>query len=61
MSSRTPTFRDRGPRRAAEDVLDLLAEGITVITTVNVQHLESLNDVVEDVTGIRQRRRPCPT
>ncbi|MGE5226421.1 MAG: sensor protein KdpD [Planctomycetaceae bacterium] len=38
-----------------EDVLDLLADGIEVITTVNVQHLESLNDVVADATGIRQR------
>jgi len=38
-----------------EDVLDLLAAGIEVITTVNVQHVESLNDVVADITGIRQR------
>lgn len=38
-----------------EDVLDLLGEGIEVITTVNVQHIESLNDVVANVTGIRQR------
>jgi two-component system sensor histidine kinase KdpD len=46
-----------GSRRAKrwEDVLDLLAEGITVITTVNVQHLESLNDVVAGITGIRQQ------
>jgi two-component system sensor histidine kinase KdpD len=38
-----------------EDVVDLLAEGIEVITTVNIQHIESLNDVVADITGIRQR------
>jgi two-component system sensor histidine kinase KdpD len=38
-----------------EDVLDLLSEGIEVITTVNVQHIESLNDVVADITGVRQR------
>ena len=38
-----------------EDVEDLLAAGITVLSTVNVQHLESLNDVVEKITGIRQR------
>jgi len=46
-----------GSRRAKrwEDVLDLLAEGITVISTLNVQHLESLNDVVAQVTGIRQQ------
>ncbi|WP_229692254.1 histidine kinase, partial [Paenibacillus radicis (ex Gao et al. 2016)] len=36
-----------------EDVLCLLENGISVIATVNVQHLESLNDAVEAVTGIR--------
>ena len=46
-----------GSRRAKrwEDVLDILAEGIPVITTVNVQHLESLNDVIAAITGIRQQ------
>jgi two-component system sensor histidine kinase KdpD len=44
---------DRGKRW--EDVVDLLASGVEVITTLNVQHLESLNDVVADATGIRQR------
>jgi len=38
-----------------QDVEELLAAGICVITTVNIQHLESLNDVVEAITGIRQR------
>jgi two-component system sensor histidine kinase KdpD len=38
-----------------EDVEDLLAAGITVITTVNIQHLEGLNDLVEAITGARQR------
>lgn len=38
-----------------QDVEDLLAAGITVITTVNVQHLEGLNDLVEAITGARQR------
>ena len=38
-----------------EDVGELLDAGISVISTVNVQHLESLNDVVEAITGIRQR------
>ena len=37
-----------------QDVRELLAAGITVISTVNVGHLESLNDVVERITGIRQ-------
>ncbi|SRR6266540_3206525 len=46
-----------GSRRAKrwEDVLDVLAEGISVITTVNVQHLASLNDLVTRITGIRQQ------
>jgi two-component system sensor histidine kinase KdpD len=38
-----------------QDVEELLAAGITVISTVNIQHLESLNDVVERITGITQR------
>ncbi|MGO4617106.1 ATP-binding protein [Nocardia sp. 2YAB30] len=38
-----------------QDVADLLDAGIDVISTVNVQHLESLNDVVEQITGIQQR------
>ncbi|MCW0215745.1 MAG: DUF4118 domain-containing protein [Pseudonocardia sp.] len=38
-----------------EDVEEILAAGIDVLTTVNVQHLESLNDVVERITGVRQR------
>lgn len=38
-----------------EDVLCLLEAGISVVTTVNVQHIESLNDAVEHVTGVRVR------
>lgn len=38
-----------------QDIEDLLEAGISVITSVNIQHLESLNDVVESITGIRQR------
>ena len=38
-----------------QDVEALLDAGICVITTVNIQHLESLNDVVESITGIRQQ------
>jgi two-component system, OmpR family, sensor histidine kinase KdpD len=37
------------------DVRDLLDAGIDVVTTVNIQHLESVNDVVERITGVRQR------
>ncbi len=38
-----------------QDVEELLAAGISVISTVNVQHLESLNDVVAQITGIEQQ------
>ena len=38
-----------------EDVLELLEHGISVITACNVQHLESLNDVVARLTGVRVR------
>ncbi len=38
-----------------QDVEELLAAGINVISTVNLQHLESLNDVVERITGVAQR------
>ncbi len=38
-----------------QDVDELLDAGIDVITTVNIQHLESLNDVVASITGIRQQ------
>ncbi len=38
-----------------QDVRELLDAGIDVITTVNVQHIESLNGVVERITGISQR------
>ncbi|MFC7676810.1 DUF4118 domain-containing protein [Mycolicibacterium sp. GCM10028919] len=38
-----------------QDVDELLDAGITVVSTVNVQHLESLNDVVAQITGIAQQ------
>ncbi|MBV9313279.1 MAG: sensor histidine kinase KdpD [Pseudonocardia sp.] len=38
-----------------QDIDELLDAGIDVLSTVNVQHLESLNDVVEKITGVRQR------
>ena len=37
-----------------QDVEELLEAGITVITTLNIQHLESLNDVVERITTVKQ-------
>lgn len=44
----------RHPKRFS-DVEELLDAGINVYTTVNIQHLESLNDVVAQITGIRVR------
>jgi two-component system sensor histidine kinase KdpD len=38
-----------------QDVHEILDAGINVISTVNIQHLESINDVVEGITGIKQR------
>src|SRR5271167_4871968 len=38
-----------------QDVEELLDAGISVISTVNIQHLESLNDVVAQITGIEQK------
>ncbi|TFI22747.1 sensor histidine kinase KdpD [Streptomyces sp. 4R-3d] len=38
-----------------QDVEELLQAGIDVVSTVNIQHLESLGDVVESITGVRQR------
>jgi two-component system, OmpR family, sensor histidine kinase KdpD len=41
--------------KRAEDIAEIRAAGIDVITTVNIQHLESLNDEVERITGVRQQ------
>jgi two-component system sensor histidine kinase KdpD len=38
-----------------QDVEELLDAGINVISTLNIQHLESLNDVVEQITSVKQR------
>jgi two-component system sensor histidine kinase KdpD len=46
----------RNPKRY-QDVQDILAEGIHVITTLNIQHLESLYDMVERATHVRIRER----
>jgi two-component system, OmpR family, sensor histidine kinase KdpD len=44
-------------RKRYEDVQDLLRAGINVITTVNIQHFESLYNIVEDVTGVKVKER----
>lgn len=43
---------NRNPKRY-QDVQDILASGINVITTMNIQHLESLYDIVEKASGVR--------
>lgn len=40
-----------------EDVLEILAAGIHVITAMNIQHLESLNNTIEQLTGVKVRER----
>ena len=44
-------------RKRYQDIVELLRAGISVYTTVNVQHLESLNDVVASITGIAVAER----
>ena len=46
----------RNPKRY-QDVEELLRAGISVITTLNIQHLESLHDIVERATGVRVKER----
>jgi two-component system sensor histidine kinase KdpD len=50
----TNTPGSKNPKRW-QDVEELLDAGIAVISTVNIQHLESLNDVVAQITGIEQK------
>jgi two-component system sensor histidine kinase KdpD len=50
----TNTPGSANPKRW-QDVEQLLAAGITVISTLNVQHLDSLNDVVAQITGVEQQ------
>jgi two-component system sensor histidine kinase KdpD len=44
-------------RKRYEDIQDLLTAGINVISTVNIQHLESLYNIVEQATGVRVKER----
>ena len=44
-------------RKRYEDVQDLLNAGISVISTINIQHLESLYNIVEQNTGVRVKER----
>ena len=44
-------------KKRYDDVEELLSAGINVISTMNVQHLESVNDLVERLTGVRVKER----
>jgi len=44
-------------RKRYEDIQDLLVAGINVISTLNIQHLESLYNIVEQATGVRVKER----
>ncbi|WP_372345327.1 ATP-binding protein [Streptomyces sp. KL116D] len=57
MVDELPHTNVPGSRNAKrwQDVEELLAAGIDVVSTVNIQHLESLGDVVEAITGVRQQ------
>ncbi|MGW2516246.1 DUF4118 domain-containing protein [Streptomyces sp. NPDC001617] len=57
MVDELPHTNIPGSRNAKrwQDVEELLAAGIDVVSTVNIQHLESLGDVVESITGVRQQ------
>ena len=54
-SSRTPTCPGSRNEKRWQDVEELLDAGINVISTLNIQHLESVNDVVERITGVKQQ------
>ncbi len=54
-SSPTRTSPRRATRKRYEDIEEILAAGIAVTSTVNIQHLESLNDEVFELTGVRVR------
>ncbi|MBE3596003.1 MAG: universal stress protein [Hydrogenibacillus sp.] len=44
-------------KKRYEDVMEILSAGISVLSTMNIQHLESLHDTVEDLTGVKVRER----
>ncbi|HEY8067672.1 MAG TPA: sensor histidine kinase KdpD [Burkholderiales bacterium] len=55
LAHSNPSEGEPRPRHAKrwQDIEELLEAGIDVCTTVNVQHIESLNDVVAGITGVR--------
>src|SRR5258708_3210984 len=57
LAHSNPVGGDPAPRHAKrwQDIEELLDAGIDVYTTVNVQHIESLNDIVAGITGVRMQ------
>jgi two-component system, OmpR family, sensor histidine kinase KdpD len=57
LAHSNPSEGKPAPRHAKrwQDIEELLVAGIDVFTTVNVQHMESLNDVVAGITGVRMQ------
>ena len=57
LAHSNPTEGEPRPRHAKrwQDIEEVLAAGVDVFTTVNVQHLESLNDVIAGITGVRMK------
>ena len=57
LAHSNPTEGEPRPRHAKrwQDIEEVLAAGVDVFTTVNVQHLESLNDVITGITGVRMK------
>ncbi len=57
LAHSNPVEGEPAPRHAKrwQDVEEILAAGIDVFTTVNVQHIESLNDIVAGITGVRMQ------
>jgi two-component system sensor histidine kinase KdpD len=57
VSARLTPCSPRANEKRWQDVLDILGAGISVITTVNIQHLESIADAVEHMTGVKVHER----
>ena len=49
--------RRKPERKTVQDVIALLDEGINVISAINIQHIESVNEEVQEITGIEVKER----
>ena len=57
MNLRTPIFPGSKNEKRWQDVLDILDAGIDVISAVNIQHIESINEDVKKITGVEVKER----